>query len=161
MKNIFIEKIVCNIGCGKELPIDNAKIILTRLTNKKPVITKSAKRSTFGVTKGKPIGCKITIRNDIETFVKRFLTAKENKLKKSSFDDKGNFAFGVKEYIDVPDMEYDPKIGIIGMDVCITLSRPGYSIKRKKNPHKIGKKHMITKEEAMKFIKETYNVELE
>ncbi|MBI4019032.1 MAG: 50S ribosomal protein L5 [Candidatus Aenigmarchaeota archaeon] len=161
MKEIRIEKIVCNIGCGTHTPVENAKKILERLTEKTPVIIKTAKRNTFGVPKNKPIGCKITIRHDAAKFAKRMLEANENRIKTSSFDDKGNFAFGIKEYIDVPGMDYDPKIGVIGMDVCVTLERPGYAVKKKRHPHKLGKKHVITKDEAVQFVKEKFNVKVE
>ncbi|HLD84073.1 MAG TPA: 50S ribosomal protein L5 [archaeon] len=161
MKDIRIEKVVCNIGCGTHVPVDNAKKVLERLTEKTAVIIKTAKRNTFGVPKNKAIGCKITIRDEPAKFAKRMLEAAENRIKASSFDDKGNFAFGVKEYIDVPGMDYDPKIGVIGMDVCVTLERPGYSVKKKMHPHKVGKKHVITKDEAMQFMKEKFNIKVE
>ena len=60
MTKIRIEKLTINIGCGdaKER-LEKAKILLERLTEKKVVITKTKSRTTFGSTKGKPIGCKI------------------------------------------------------------------------------------------------------
>ncbi len=79
----------------------------------------------------------------------------------SNFDDYGNFAFGIKEYIDIPGMEYDPKLGIIGMDVCVALERPGYAVKRRKLSGKIGKAHKITREEAMSFAREKFGVAIE
>ena len=89
------------------------------------------------------------------------LEAKENRLSSRSFDGTGNFSFGIKEYIDVPGMEYDPKIGILGMDVCVTLERPGYRVKRKRLGSKIGKNHVITKQDAMEFMKENFGVAIE
>lgn len=161
MKDIYIEKVVCNIGCGTAVPVENAKKILERVTEKTPVVISTIKRNTFGVPKGRPIGCKVTLRKGSDKFVKRALEAKENVLNEKSFDNKGNFAFGVKEYIDIPNVDYDPKIGVLGMDVCVTLARPGYSVKRKANPHKIGKRHVITKEEAIRFMKDKFNVKVQ
>ena len=161
MRNIDIEKITLNIGCGTKTPIDHAKTILENLSERKVVITKTRKRTTFNVPKDKPIGCKVTIRQGAEEILRRLLDAKDNKLKVSNFDDSGNFAFGIKEYIEVPEMEYDPKLGILGFDVCVTLQRSGYRVKRKKLASRIGKRHRITKEDAVNFVKDRFGVAME
>lgn len=161
MREIKVEKITLNVGCGTKLNPDNAKTILERITGAKAVITKTHKRSTFGVAKNIPIGCKITIRKGREEFLERLLKSKDNKLKASNFDSTGNVSFGVKEYIDVPNTDYDPKIGIIGFDVCVTLERPGYRVKKRRIASKIGKNHLIKKEEAVDFMKEKFGVVLE
>lgn len=161
MKKIRIEKITLNIGCGTKTNIEHAKKILELFSQRKVVITKTRKRTTFNVPKNKPIGCKVTIRDDVSDILKTLLEAKENKLSVRSFDSTGNFSFGIKEYIDIPGMEYDPKIGILGMDVCVTLERPGYRIKRKRLASRIGKSHIIKKEDAMDFVKENFGVVIE
>src|SRR3972149_3652920 len=153
MKNIRVEKITLNVGCGIKMPIENARTVLKDFSGGKVVVTKTHKRSTFNVPKNKEIGCKITIRKDTDKFLKRLFEAKENKLNERNFDNTGNFAFGIKEYIDVPGMQYDPKLGAVGFDVCVTLERPGYSVKRKMLSKKIGKKHVIQKDEAIDFVK--------
>ena len=161
MRNIRIEKVTLNIGCGTQTPVDQAKIILEKLTNKKVVITHTAKRTTFNVPKGKAIGAKVTLRKDTETFLKRMFLARENKLPSQSFDNTGNFAFGIKEYIDVPEIDYDPKLKILGFDVCVTLERPGYRVKRKRLGSKIGKQHRISREDAISFPKEKFGIKVE
>ena len=56
-------------------------------------------------------------------------------------------------------MKYDPEIGMLGFDVAITLERPGYRVKRRKvKKSKIGKKHKISKEEVIKWLKEEFGV---
>ena len=155
MRGIRIEKIVLNMGCGSGYSIENAKKLLENVAGKKTVVIKTKKRSTFGATKGKEIGCKVTVRKNTKDFLKKLLEAKEN-LEESNFDDTGNLSFGIKEYIEVPGMEYDPNIPITGFDVCVTLERPGYSIKRRKIAGKIGKRHLIKKEEAIEFIKNEF-----
>ncbi len=160
MREIRIEKVTLNMGCGKDVKPEHAKIILERLTGRKVVIVKTKRRNTFGVGKGKAIAAKITIRNNYDELIKRLLEAVDNKILKSSFDDNGNLSFGIKEYILIPGMEYDPELGILGMDVCITLERPGYSIKKKRLSKKVGKKHKITKEEAMEFLRNKYNIQI-
>jgi len=156
MIEIRIEKITLNIGCGTETPLDVAKQILERISESKVVITKTKKRTTFNVPKNKAIGCKTTIRKSMNEFLKRMLAARENNLKESNFDNTGNFSFGIKEYIDIPKMEYDPKLGVLGLDVCVTLERPGYRVKRKKIFKKLGKNHIIKKTEAIKYVQENF-----
>ena len=164
MKKIEIEKVTINIGCEGDLEkIEKAKKLLEILTNQKPCVTLSKKRSTFGVARGKPIGVRVTLRKKkAEEFLKLALEAVENKLKSSQFDNEGNFSFGIKEYIEIPGIKYIPEIGILGMDVCVTLKRPGYRIKyRKVQKRKIPKKHKISREEAINWVKENFGVDVE
>ncbi len=161
MRQIKIEKITLNIGCGTKTNIEHARKILESLSRRKVVVTKTKKRTTFNVPKNKPIGCKVTIREESEKFLRTLLEARENRLSSQSFDVTGNFSFGIREYIDIPGMEYEPKIGILGMDVCVTLERPGYRVKRKRLAGKVGKKHLITKQDAMDFVKQNFGVAIE
>jgi len=58
-------------------------------------------------------------------------------------------------------MKYDPNIGIYGMDVTVSLIRPGYRINRRKiGKRKIPNIHKMTKQGAMAFINEYYGVEV-
>ena len=161
MKQISIEKLTINIGCGADKSPEKAKELLEKLTGRKAVITRTHKRTTFGVAKNRAIGAKVTIRKNPEELLKRLLKAKKNKLKASNFDEHGNFAFGIEEYILIDGMRYDPDWGIMGMDVCVTLQRPGYRVKKRRIKSKIGKKHMITKQEAIEFARATFGVEVE
>ena len=69
----------------------------------------------------------------------------------------GNFGFGIEEHIDLG-MKFDPSTGIYGMDFFIVLSRPGMRVKSKKRAGgDIGKRHKITKEDAIKWFKERLN----
>ncbi|MBI2580005.1 MAG: 50S ribosomal protein L5 [Candidatus Aenigmarchaeota archaeon] len=154
MTELRIEKITLNIGCGTDTPLDAAKQVLERITKRTVVVTHTKKRTTFNVPKNKAIGCKITIRRNSDELLRRMLEAVDKKVKESSFDKNGNFSFGIKGYIDIPQMEYDPKIGVLGLDVCVTLERPGYRVKRKKISAKIGKNHAIKKEDAIKYARE-------
>ena len=161
MKEIRIEKITLNIGCGTKTPIETARTILKNVSGGNVVVTKTRKRTTFNVPKDKAIGCKITLRRNTTPFLKRLLEAKEHMLKNSNFDNTGNFSFGIKEYIDVPGMEYDPKLGVLGFDVCVTLERPGYRVKRKRLSSRVGKKHVIKKEDAIEFAKAKFGITIE
>ncbi len=163
MKRIGIAKIVVNIGVGKSgEPIDRAKHALQELTGKKPT-SRGAKENIrdFGIHKGEPIGAIVTLRkNDAFEFLKRVLESKRNVLNASSFDPFGNISLGIHEHIDIPGTKYNPDIGIFGMDVCVSLTRPGYRISKKRNPKKIGKRHRISRDESINFFKEKFGVEV-
>jgi len=163
MRNIRVEKITLNIGCGDDKnKLEKATKLLEYLTERKPVVTKSKKRSTFGIAKGKPIGVMVTLRRKAAVeFLKRALEGVEKKLKASQFDDQGNFSFGLKEYIDIPGVRYQHSIGMFGLDVVVTLERPGFRIKRRRiQQRKIPAKHIIIKEESMEWVKKTFGVEI-
>src|SRR3989344_4675765 len=85
------------------------------------------------------------------------IKAKENNLAERNFDTNGNISFGIQEYIDIPGVAYDPKIGVIGLEVCVTLEKNGYRIKNRKiKQKKLPKKHTVTKEEAKEFMKKQF-----
>lgn len=161
MRKIKIEKVVLNIGCGKDKNPEHALKILKTMTGLNVVLTKTHKRSTFGVAKNKAIGARITIRKGAEAVLKRMLAAVDGKIKESNFDDFGNFAFGIEEYTMIPDMRYDPNIELLGLDVCVTLERPGYHVKKKRLFSKVGKDHSIKKEEAIKWVVENFKTNME
>ncbi len=161
MRAIRIDKVTLNVGTGEPGPkLDKAKKILAKISGNKVITTKSRKRSTFGGGKGRPIGAKVTVRGGAAVeLLKTLLQAVESRLKPSQFDINGNFSFGIAEYISIPGVKYDPDIGIMGMDVCVTLERPGFRIKRKRiRPRKIGKAHRITKEQAIRWATENLGV---
>ena len=69
------------------------------------------------------------------------------------------FSFGIPEYIEIPKVKYDPKIGIIGLNVSVTLERPGFRIKRRKLINrKVSRSHKINKEDAIEFAKNKLGV---
>jgi len=162
MREIRVEKVTLNMGCGTDKnKLDRAKKLLETLSGQKVLTTLSRKRSTFGVVKGRPIGVKVTLRKERALkFLRGALSAVDNELKESQIDD-GNFSIGIKEYIDLPDVQYDPEVGIIGLDVCVTLERPGFRIMRKKiKKSKISKKHKITKTETIEWLKKNFGVKI-
>ena len=164
MKDVRIEKLTLNIGAGKDQSrLEKGIMLIKNLTGMNAVKTFSNKRiPEWGIRPGLAIGCKLTLRKKkAEEILVRFLDAKNNTLKKRNFDDNGNVSFGIHEYIDIKDAKYDPKIGVMGLEVCITLERAGFRIKRKKNRKSIAKRHLITKEDAISFMSKKFNVKLE
>ena len=134
MNEIKLEKVTLNIGTGEPgAKLDNAMLLLKNLTGRKPVQTLAKKRiPTWKLRPGLPIGCKVTLRKkDAEEMLRRLIEAKNKILDSKNFT-QGGFSFGIKEYIEIPKAEYDAKIGIIGLDVAVTLKRGGYRIKYRK-----------------------------
>ena len=156
MKKISLDKVVLNMGLGKSGDaISIAKVALEQISGKKPS-TRNAKEAhrDWGVRKGEPIGVAVTIRGDDATaLLKRLLESKGNTVNGKSFDNFGNFSFGINEHIDIPGVKYDPQVGILGLGISITLSRPGYGIRtRSKHKARVGKKHIIKSHEAEGYL---------
>ena len=164
MKKISLAKVVLNMGIGKSgEPIEVGKKTLAQITGKKPN-SRRAKKShrDWGVRKGEPIGVAITVRgNDAIVLLKKLLKAKDDQINEKAFDGEGNLSFGIKEHIDIPEIKYDPKIGILGLEVSVSLARPGFNIKlRSRRKTKVGKNHRITKNETIKFLTEEFGVQI-
>jgi len=159
-----IEKVTINIGVGEGGErLRKAEQVLQEITKQKPIFTISRTiNKDWGIRKEMPIGCKVTLRGDkAMDFLKRALWTRNNKIADWSFDKEGNVSFGIPDHTEFEGMKYDPNIGIFGMDVCITMERAGYRIKkrrikRKKIPHR----HRLTPEDTMEFLKEKLNVEV-
>jgi len=165
MREIKIAKVTVNIGVGAPGErLDNAQKLLQDITGIKPLVTKARVRNpVFKLRKGLPIGAKATLRKETaKAFLKKALTAVKNMLSSENFDNRGNFAFGVREYIDFPGVKYNPEIGMFGFDVCVTLERPGYRVKKRKIATSgIGKKHWITRDEAIGFVSGAFGVNVQ
>jgi len=164
MKEIKIEKVTVNMGIGKTGDeLKKATLILKQVTGAKPTETKcKVKQPDWGLRLGLTIGAKVTLRGEkAGEFLTDAFIAKDKTIKKKNFDKRGNFGFGIKEYIDLPKAKYDPKLGIRGMDVLVTLERPGYRIKRRKVAKaKVFHSHLISQDEAIGFIKQKFGVEV-
>lgn len=165
MRRPHISKVTVNIGVGEGgEKLAKAEGVLQKLTEQKPVKTLAKiTNPTFGIRKGLPIGCMVTLRGEkSEKFLKKTLEAVEYVIRESSFDNTGNVSFGVKEHIDIPGIKYDPNVGIFGMDVCVTIERPGYRIKRRRLERTpVSKHHRVTKEDAIGFVEERYGIKVE
>jgi len=165
MRKPRIAKLTINIGVGESGErLTKAETMLENLVGQKP-IRRRAKQTNrdFGIRRGEPIAVKVTLRGEkAEKMLDRLLEAVDRKLKAGNFDEHGNFCFGIDEHINIPGVEYDPEIGIFGMDVCVTLERPGYRVaKRKRQRKKLATKHKLTKDEGIVFAMEKFNVIVE
>lgn len=159
-----IEKVTVNMCVGSSgQPLEKAVNVLERLTGQKPHKRNARKTiRDFGITKGEPIACLVTLRGDkAKSFLVRVFQAVDNKLSKDNFDVLGNFSFGIKEHIEIPGTKYLPELGIHGMDVCVALGKPGRNVMQKHRARsKVGTCHLLKPPEAMLFIKEEFGVEI-
>lgn len=157
MREVMIDKVVLNIGTGKEQAnIEKALKLLKLLTGLNGVKTYAKKRiPAWGIRPGMPVGCKKTLRNKKALEVlKLMLKAKDNKLSERNFDEYGNINFGIEEYITIPEVKYDPEIGIMGLQVSVALARRGYRVKNRRiKPSRIGKNHIVSKQDAIDFFR--------
>jgi large subunit ribosomal protein L5 len=164
MNRLRIEKVVINLCTGQAgEPLQKAKTVLENITGHK-ACQRKAKTAVrdWGVRKGEPIAVAVTLRKeDANAFLKRAFYAAGNRLKRSSFDYGGNFAFGIREHIELPGVRYDPTIGIFGMDVCVAVEKLGYRVKRRRRlKGEIGKAQRITPDESLNYVKESFGIEI-
>lgn len=161
MRQIVVDKVILNIGAGVEpANVEKAVTLLNRVSGTIAVKTLGRKRiPTWNVRPGLPIGARVTLRGKkAEELLKNLLAAVDFAIPKKSFTQNG-FSFGVREYVDITGVKYDPKIGIIGLDVIVALRRPGYRVSRRKiKKAPIKSSHIITAEEAGEWAKSTFNV---
>jgi len=159
-----IGKVTINIGVGEAGErLKKAETVLQNITGHKPIETLSrTTNKDWAIRKQMPIGCKVTLRGkDASDFLKEALSTRENKMADYSFDEEGNLSFGIPDHTLFKSQKYDPNIGIFGMDICITMEKPGYRVKRRRiSKRKIPHRHRVTKEESVKFFSETFNMEV-
>lgn len=157
MNSIKIEKVVLSIG-GTGENLDKGFKLIERISGRKPIRRTSKKRiPSLGVRPGLEVGCLVTIRGgEAEKILKKMLEAVGNQLRKRQISE-NSFSFGIKEYIEIPGMEYQRDIGIIGLDVSVTFVRPGKRVVRKKiKTGTLPKRHNIPKSEIIQFMEENY-----
>lgn len=126
-----LEKIVINMGVGEAVgdqkKIQSAVADMTAITGQKPVVTKSRKAiAQFKIRENLPIGCKVTLRRErMWEFLDRLVTIALPRVRDfrgingKSFDGNGNYAFGLKEQIVFPEIDYDKMDAVRGMDIII------------------------------------------
>ena len=162
MRKISLEKVVLNMGVGKSGDIiEVSKKALDQISGKRSCAREAKEtQRDWGVRKGEPIGVAVTIRGeDARVLLKRLLEAKGNTVNGKAFDNFGNYSFGIREHIDIPGVKYDPQIGILGLGISVTLTRPGFGIRRRsKHKASVGKSHIITSQEAKDYLVKEFGV---
>ncbi|MDH5019544.1 50S ribosomal protein L5 [Halobacterium rubrum] len=162
MREPRIEKVVVHMGVGQGgVELQNGEDILQEITGQNTVRTQAKQpEPEFGLRRGDPIGAKVTLRgDDAEDFLERALPAAD--IDRRQFDDTGNVSFGIEEHTDFPSQEYDPNIGIYGMDVTVNMTRPGYRVaKRDQVTRQIPSNHRLDPEDAVAYLESNFDVEV-
>ncbi|MBP3546156.1 MAG: 50S ribosomal protein L5 [Alphaproteobacteria bacterium] len=126
-----LTKIVLNMGVSEAVTdkkkLNNAADEMGQIAGQKPVITHARKSiATFKVREGMPLGCKVTLRRDkMYEFLERLVNMALPRIRDfhgiqgKNFDGRGNFAFGIKEQIIFPEINYEKVDAVRGMDIVI------------------------------------------
>lgn len=129
-----LEKIIINMGVGEAK--DNPKALeaavaeLAIISGQKPVVTKAKKSvSNFKIREGMSVGCKVSLRGDnMYHFLDKFVNVALPRVRDfrgisdKSFDGRGNYAYGVKEQLIFPEIEYDKIDKVRGLDIVIVTT---------------------------------------
>ena len=162
MRAVRIAGVTLHCSTADSAKLARAKKLLEFITKRKAVITIAKKRiPTWKVRPGMDIGCKVTLRGkEAEDILARIFVGVP--LFKEKQFNAGFMNFGIKEYIEIPSIEYQREIGIMGFEVVVVLKRPGFSVSaRRHSPGKIGPRHKISKEETIEFFKKNFNLNIE
>lgn len=129
-----MDKIVVSMGVGSATQnkaiLDNAVKDMEQITGRKVVITKARKSiSNFKLRQGMPIGCKVTLRDEVMyEFFDRLVSIVIPRIRDfhgipaDAFDGRGNFSFGLKEQTVFPEIEYDKVDAIRGLNISIVTT---------------------------------------
>ena len=129
-----LEKVVINVGSGEAR--DNAKIVeaivgdLMKITGQRPVACPAKKSvANFKLREGQIVGVKVTLRGEkMYEFVDRLFSVALPRVRDfrgisaNGFVGRGNFAFGLKEQLVFPEIEYDKIDKVRGMDICFVTT---------------------------------------
>ena len=129
-----ITKVVLNMGIGEGVAdrkkVDNAANDLSLIAGQKAVITKSRKSiATYKLRDGQAIGCKVTLRKArMYDFIDRLVNIALPRMRDfrglnpKSFDGRGNYSLGVKEYTVFPEIDFDKVTDTWGLDITVCTS---------------------------------------
>jgi large subunit ribosomal protein L5 len=126
-----ITKVVLNMGIGEGVAdrkkVDGAAADLSMIAGQKAVITKSRKSiATYKLRDGQAIGCKVTLRKKrMYDFIDRLVNIVLPRIRDfrglnpKSFDGRGNFSLGIKEYTVFPEIDFDKVTDTWGLDITV------------------------------------------
>jgi large subunit ribosomal protein L5 len=129
-----IKTIVLNVGMGEATqdikPLESAVKELATISGQHAVITRAKKSiAGFKLRENTPVGCRVTLRGDrMYDFLDKFISLALPRIRDfrgispKSFDGRGNFAYGIKEQIIFPEINYDKIASMHGMDIVIVTS---------------------------------------
>ncbi|NQT23066.1 MAG: 50S ribosomal protein L5 [Candidatus Omnitrophica bacterium] len=129
-----LKKIVINVGI-KQVHLDD-KILnaiqdgLAKITGQKPVVRKARMAvAGFKLKQGSPCGIKVTLRRKMMyEFFDRLISVAIPRIRdfrglpEKSFDENGNYSFGLTEQSIFPEIDFDKIAVTHGMDVSIVTN---------------------------------------
>ncbi|RDE12683.1 MAG: 50S ribosomal protein L5 [Candidatus Thorarchaeota archaeon] len=163
MREPQIAKVVVDICVGGGETLERAATILKNLTGQTPVQSKAHQTiRDFGIRKREPIAVRVTLRHQkAREFLARALKAKDDVLLIKNWDLDGNFAFGISEHIDIPDVKYDPQLGVQGMNITVCIERRGFRVKRRRMKRsRVPYRHRVTPEESMVLVRRDFGIQI-
>jgi len=129
-----LDKIVLNMGVGEAVndtkKVKSAADQMELISGQKPVITHARKSiAGFKVREHMPLGVKVTLRKArMYDFLDRLVNIALPRvrdfrgLNPNAFDGNGNYAFGIKEHIIFPEINYDQIDQVWGMDIVVATT---------------------------------------
>ncbi len=157
MRRIKISKVLLSCG-ATDKNLEKAKKLLELISGKKAQIIASRKRiPAFNVRPGLEVGTRVTLRNENAIqLLKRLLEAINNTIVLEQVSD-NHFSFGIKEYIEIPGIEYQRDIGTRGLNITAVFSRPGVRVKLKKlKTGKLPHRQHVSPDEIIKFMETNF-----
>ena len=129
-----LEKIVVNIGCGEAA--HDAKVLeaaqrdLGLIAGQRPLVTRAKQAiSNFKIRENDPVGCKVTLRRArMYEFLDRLVSVALPRIRDfrglnpRSFDQGGNYSFGIREHTIFPEIRLDQVTAQLGMDVVLVTN---------------------------------------
>ena len=129
-----LDKIIINVGAGEakenEKIIDNIMNDLALITGQKAIPCRAKKSvANFKLRQGQVIGVKVTLRGErMYEFADRLFNVALPRVRDfrgingNSFDGCGNYAFGIKEQMIFPEIDFDKIDAVRGMDICFVTT---------------------------------------
>jgi large subunit ribosomal protein L5 len=138
-----LEKVVLNMGV-KEGPLDQKlleqlTVELSMITGQQPVVTRAKKAiAAFKLRANTPIGLKVTLRRTrMYEFVQRFIDVACPQIRdfrgfpSTSFDQQGNYSFGIQEQLIFPEINYEKMRKTQGMDITFVTSTTDKAVSKR------------------------------
>lgn len=129
-----VEKVVLNMGIKEAhddpRALEGGMNDLAKITGQRPMVTRAKHSiSDFGITKGDPVGCRVTLRGvRADVFLEKLFNAvlpnvrDFRGLSADSFDGRGNYSLGLDEQLIFPEIDYDEIVKVQGMDITIVTT---------------------------------------
>ncbi|MEK6933362.1 MAG: 50S ribosomal protein L5 [Nanoarchaeota archaeon] len=161
MRAFYIDKIILSAGATGDNLMKAKKLLELFSENKAQIIASTKRIPDFDVSPGLEVGTRLTLRGKKAVdLLKRLLGAIDNELNIKQISD-NHFSFGIKEYIEIPEIEYHRDIGIRGFNVTVVFSRPGIRVKLKKMKRgKWPKKQQVSKKEITNYMEEVFKTKI-